>query len=459
MAKKETYEPVTGHMGIKRRLSDGMYIVTLDYGRQMKLNKRTGEYELRPVKTTRIVKTLKEAVKLREDNNRAKRRSKTSSTTGKLLFKDAEEAYFAKYSASWSDSKLSTERSYSRRCCVFLGNEDVRNIDTLKIEDFFQWCREDHKKETGLSPLKNITIQKIRTHLIHLWKYMKKNKTKWQITENVVLDADVGKLEEYKANYINFTQYNEFLEYALKNEHDYSSLALLGLAGMAGLRRGEVCGLLWKDIDQAKQLLDIHQQRTQTTRDPKGWTIKQPKGGRADGKTRFERRERYAALPRQLAELLELVKKQQAVYLDREPTGSEYVFMQKVDLVNGTICHPRALDKRFSELQSRYNKVRKKQGKETLPKLRLHDMRHSFITAMINEAKVEVLRVSVNVGHIPKGNTTIEKYWHDDNNRDGIREATEKLITTKIAIPNIEEDIKCPQKEQPKGRDLRNDDL
>lgn len=58
--KKDTYKP-TDFAGIKQRLSDGKYIVTLDLGRQLKENKKTGVMEMRQVKTTKIVSILKEA--------------------------------------------------------------------------------------------------------------------------------------------------------------------------------------------------------------------------------------------------------------------------------------------------------------------------------------------------------------------------------------------------------------
>ena len=459
MAKKETYKPVEGHTGIKKRLSDGMYIVTLDFGRQMKPDKKTGELMLKPVKTTRIVKTLKEAVKLREDNNRVKRRLKTSNATGKLLFRDAAEDFFKSHKGEFSDSKYSTFRSYNNRCLFYLGNMDVRNIDTLTIEKFFTWCKQDHKNETGLRPLRNVTIQKVKSYLVQLWQFMKKHKAKWHVSENVVIDAEYGKPELYKANYLKSDEYNEFLEYALKNEHDYSNIAMISLAGMAGLRRGEIAGLTWKDIDTEKKLIDIHQQRKQIRGGDVEWEIAPPKNGDPKGKTRFERRERYSALPYQLVQVLELVKKQQIAYLGKEPKHDDFVFRQKVDLVNGVLCNPRKLSTRFTQLVTRYNRVRAKQKKDPIELTHLHELRHSFVTAMINEAKIEPIRVSVNVGHIPRGSTTIEKYWHDDNNRDEIREATEKLITTKIEIPNLEQDIKRPAKEKPDGRDLRNDDL
>ncbi len=58
--KKELYKE-TGYPGIKQRISDNMYIVTIDLGRQLRMNKKTGLMEMKQAKTTKHVTTLKEA--------------------------------------------------------------------------------------------------------------------------------------------------------------------------------------------------------------------------------------------------------------------------------------------------------------------------------------------------------------------------------------------------------------
>lgn len=59
MRKSEVKD--TGIPGIKQRLKDGKYLVTLDLGRQLRMNKKTGKMEMRQVKTTYTYTTLKEA--------------------------------------------------------------------------------------------------------------------------------------------------------------------------------------------------------------------------------------------------------------------------------------------------------------------------------------------------------------------------------------------------------------
>lgn len=453
MARKEDYIP-TDYPGIKQRKSDGKYIVTIDLGRQMKLNKKTGEMEMRQCKTTKIVPTLKEAKALTGKNNAVKRRKKVSRVAGKVLFSDAIDDFLAFYDDDWGNSHRERQASYARRCKAYLGKMDVRDIDTRTIEEFFKWCKEDHS-EVGYGPIIPKTIQKIKSMLSKMWRFMKKSQHKYGVTENVVMDAEYGKVDAYEAAVITPKEYSELLEFALKNELDYSNIALVALLGMAGLRRGEVCGLQWKDILWDKKLIDVRQQRAQRN---VGWEITCPKNGDPDGKTRAERRQRYAALPDKLAAVLRLVAKQQEIYQGHKIKPDEYVYRQKVDIVNNVLCNPRVCDRRFNELQTRYNKIREKQEKEPLPHLRNHDLRHTLISMCINNG-VDRLQVSCSVGHRPEGNTTITTYWHDDNNRAEMIECIDRLITTEIVIPNMEAEIYRKPLGSPEGRVTRNNEL
>lgn len=57
---------------------------------------------------------------------------------------------------------------------AYFGDTDVRKIDTLAIEEFFEWCRTPN--EVYNTSLSNNTIEKYKTHMSDLWKFMKKGK-------------------------------------------------------------------------------------------------------------------------------------------------------------------------------------------------------------------------------------------------------------------------------------------
>ena len=61
--KKELYKE-TGYPGLKQRISDNMYIVTIDLGRQLRLNKKTGLMEMK-VGLTFACMNLKKLAKIK----------------------------------------------------------------------------------------------------------------------------------------------------------------------------------------------------------------------------------------------------------------------------------------------------------------------------------------------------------------------------------------------------------
>ena len=108
--KKELYKE-TGYPGIKQRISDNMYIVTIDLGRQLRLNKKTGLMEMKQAKTTKHVTTLKEAKALLGKNNKEKKERKVTEVAEKVPFIRALAEYTAHYKENWSDSYMMQKQS------------------------------------------------------------------------------------------------------------------------------------------------------------------------------------------------------------------------------------------------------------------------------------------------------------------------------------------------------------
>ena len=212
--KKDTYVD-TGTPGIKQNVITKKYVVSLDFGRQLRMNKKTGRMEMKQIKTTRTVSTMKEAKAIQGKNNALKKTRRTTGITRKIAFDQVLDEYTEYYKSTWSDSYMMQKQSQAKRMKAYFSDRDVRTIDTLDIEKFFAWCKES---QPGFEyPLSNNSIQKIRTHLYDLWKYMKKNQKKYGIRENVVLDAEVGDIKKFEATILNAEQVNYMIQYAINN--------------------------------------------------------------------------------------------------------------------------------------------------------------------------------------------------------------------------------------------------
>jgi integrase len=143
----------------------------------------------------------------------------------------------------------------------------------------------------------------------------------------------------------------------------------------AGLRRGEVLGLRWSDIDLPGQVMYVRQ------------TLQ-----RVDGDLRFVPPKTHrSARPLPLSNLaIRALKQQRAAQAAERLRAGEH--WHGLDLVFastiGTPLEPRNVNRRFDDLRSRAG----------LTWLRLHDLRHAFATFLLDQG-VELRTVMELLGH------------------------------------------------------------
>ena len=145
-----------------------------------------------------------------------------------------------------------------------------------------------------------------------------------------------------------------------------------------GLRRGEICGLMWSDFDEAHGTLSVRR------------TLHVQKGGRlVAGETKTGTGKRTITLPPSTAELLEKRKKR---------SYSQWIF-----------CHP-LLPEQPLPPDMAYNRMKTLLKRAGLPELRFHDLRHTFATLALQNG-VDIKTVSAMLGHYDAG-FTLRTYTH-----------------------------------------------
>jgi integrase len=147
------------------------------------------------------------------------------------------------------------------------------------------------------------------------------------------------------------------------------------LAANTGMRRGEVLGLRWLDVDLARQRLSVQQALVNVAYDLHV----------ADVKTQSSRR--VVDLDDRTVAVLREWRKQQLeeqLLVGRRADGSALVFSRP----DGAPIHPDY----FSQLFERHV------ARSDLPRLRLHDLRHTHATILL-QAGVPVKVVSERLGH------------------------------------------------------------
>lgn len=148
------------------------------------------------------------------------------------------------------------------------------------------------------------------------------------------------------------------------------------LAAATGMRRGELCGLPWTDVDLDAGVINVTTTRVQT-----GWEV-------VEGAPKTEAGRRHVSLVAQDVAVLRAWKRKQAA--ERLAMGSDWagtglVFTRE----DGAAWHPDSVTDTFERLAFAAH----------LPPVRLHDVRHAHISQLF-AAGVDVRIISERVGHL-----------------------------------------------------------
>ncbi|MEU4233260.1 site-specific integrase [Nonomuraea sp. NPDC026600] len=161
----------------------------------------------------------------------------------------------------------------------------------------------------------------------------------------------------------------------LKEAKTHRLFALYQLIALRGLRRGEACGLRWKEVDLDGQALTVNWQLVQLA-----WQVH-------EGTPKTDASVRTIALDTDTAQVLRAQRQQQLQ--ERLPMGeawtnTEFVFTQS----DGSRLHPQHVSDQFLWLAYLAG----------LPPIRLHDLRHGAASLML-AAGVEMKVVQETLGH------------------------------------------------------------
>lgn len=221
------------------------------------------------------------------------------------------------------------------------------------------------------------------------------------IGANPMDDVDIPKLKPKVRNIPDLKGALHILE-TLSNEEVYIPVLI---AMMAGLRRSEVLGLTWSDVDLQKETLRVRTVIVSTAK--KGNIAKAPK---TDSSLRT------VVLPNSVAAELKIWKKKQAER--RLLLGTEYVTSDAVcTWKNGKPFAPDGVSDAFERALRRH----------MLPPLTFHGLRHTH-ASMLHELGMSPKLISERLGHKTVG-VTLEVYTHLVDDAD--RQAAQKLDTVR----------------------------
>ncbi len=177
--------------------------------------------------------------------------------------------------------------------------------------------------------------------------------------------------------------------------HDH--YPLLRTAAMSGLRRGELCGLRWTDVD-----LDVG---TVTVRQ----SITVVRGRMTTGDVKTKRSRRVIDLDPTTLAVLRAWRKTQTEHhllMGAGWSNSGLVFT----MPTGQGWNPQTVSQAFERLVTPQRQASKSELEQRLPNIRFHDLRHSHASHLL-AAGVNVKVVSERLGHASVA-FTLDTYAH-----------------------------------------------
>jgi len=276
----------------------------------------------------------------------------------------------------------STMREYRRimreRIGPAIGEVPLTKLTTQRLDEFYRAL----EREEGL---KSGSIHQIHT----LINSSLKQAVKWGWLEhNVAANTTRPPVRTRETEPPSIKQVKEILATADAGSDVYATMFRLAIA--TGMRRGELAGLKWADLDFDSRKLRVR--RAISTGD--GIHEKTTKSGR-------NRRMTLDAGTVQMLSDFEATVRQRAIDAGYELRSDAYMFSHQIEGV--TPVHPDNISKTFERIRGEHESVR------------LHDLRHAHATQLIANG-VDIPTVSKRLGH-EKVSTTLDIYAHvlDEN--------------------------------------------
>ena len=254
-----------------------------------------------------------------------------------------------------------------------IGNIPLEKLTTMDLQKFYRKLltkgrverKEAEKQPKGLSAK---TVRNINQVISSAMDFAVAQKI---IPENPCKAVALPKVEHKEMQTIPAEQLQAFLQEAKATgvyEMYYIELA-------TGLRRGELLGLKWTDIDWRNGIIKVRRQ------------IARVDGQIVEAPLKTKNSYRTVTISQQAIEVL----KQQ-----KEKTNDEYVFPSP----NGGPISPDSVN----------NMLKRVLARAGIPKVRFHDLRHTFATIALQNG-VDIKTVSGMLGHFSAG-FTLDTYAH-----------------------------------------------
>ena len=281
--------------------------------------------------------------------------------------------------------------SYNKYIKPYLGDYLFASIDKVVLNS---WLTKLYQQ--GLS---QNTIHTTYARLKKVYNYFYNN---GELLKDPFKGVKMPKKGEAKITHLTNEQMDNVLS-AVYLDYEPKDPMYVGilLVFYAGLRRGEVCGLRWNDIDFYKHTITVRSAVGVSSRETSGDYTKSPKN-KSSNRT-------FPMLP----QLEQALKERKALI---EPQDNWFVIGEQEQFMR-----PQHYNRLFSEFVERHSLV-DAYGKKIVP----HGLRHNFATVGIR-AGMDIASLALMMGHASRA-MTLDTYG--DANADALNLASVKLKDT-----------------------------
>ncbi len=269
----------------------------------------------------------------------------------------------------------------------------LQSITPLQIQRYLIFLRTDYVSALN-KPLSNKSIRHHYATLNNIFCYAERQE---MISRNPMIQVEVPKKQWHAVDAFTKDQAKTF--FAEVDTRPVEFRCMMYLLMTAGIRRGECCGLKWKDIDDQNSCLSVERSVSYTPR--AGLVVSTPKTANSI---------RTIPLMGRMVELLQEYKAITAAEHTDDDLTEAYVFPSAEDLYN-----PRLPD----SITRRLKRFIKHSG---LPDLSPHDLRHTCATLLLSSG-ADIKSVQGILGHAD-ASTTLNFYVRTD--LQNMKSATDK---------------------------------
>jgi len=397
----DSYNNVTGCITQKKGFYyTVVYITEIKNGKKVRIPKwkNTGLKE--------AVRNRKKAEMLLEERIFQYRNGYTQVDTN-ILMVDYVNRFLEKNKRDWADTTYSGYLNRGKYITFYFSNVRVKDISIKDINDFLDYLLKDGciktyktKKKQGLS---HRTVKDIKAFLnMVLEDAQQEGIIPKNPTEQATLSKKRIRADEYKKEEDLFFSYEECMQF-LEVSKGHELYELFYFTMCLGLRRSEVVGLKWDNINLEKKQLSIASTVT------KGTQINRENSAKSKSSNRT-----YPLSERQ-CEVLKGIKQKQIdnkKLFGDEYKDSDYVFTH----IDGSLYHPDYPTKAFKKIIEKNT---------TLPQdIHFHGLRASCVSLLVEQG-LGIKQIQEWVGH--SDIATTQKYYLKIKSAESKRDISSKM--------------------------------